>query len=160
MDFAQGLTDISGALGALQSATSIVKDLSGLRNDSDRSAKLIELQRQILAAQNGAIQANDEQSKLIDIVRKLEQRLLEMETWSTEKQRYELKAVSPGAFAYALKVDARGSEPPHYVCQACYEKGKKRILQFAPSAMAEIGIPHTLDCPECKAKITSPILSF
>jgi Zn finger protein HypA/HybF involved in hydrogenase expression len=155
MDVSQGLTDLSGALGALQSASNIIKTLAGLRSESERSAKLIELQSQIVAAQISAIQANTAQSNLIDRVRQLEAQIAKMETWSAEKQRYELKAVSTRAFAYALKAEASGSEPFHYICQNCYEKGKKSILQFSPSALVDSGIPHTFDCPECKAKIVS-----
>jgi Zn finger protein HypA/HybF involved in hydrogenase expression len=153
MDITQGLTDIRGALGALQSASNIIKTLAGLRSEGERSTKLIELQSQIVAAQASAIQANLAQSNLIDRVHQLEAQIAQMEAWSAEKQRYELKAISTGAFAYALKTDASGTEPAHYICQPCYEKGKKRILQFNPSAMVDVGIPHTLKCPECKAEI-------
>ena len=152
MDITQGLTDLNGALGALQSASNIIKTLTGLRSDGERSAQLIELQSQIMAAQASAIQANLAQSNLIDRVRQLEAQIAQMETWSTEKQRYELKAVFPGSFAYALKPGTSGTEPAHYICQPCYEKGKKRVLQSKPSAMPDL-IPSTLNCPECKAEI-------
>lgn len=155
MDIRQGLADIGSALGALQSASNIIKTLAGLRNEGERSAKLIELQNQIVAAQTSAIQATSAQSSLIDRVHELEAQIAQMETWSAEKQRYELKTVSAGAFAYALKADASGAEPAHYICQPCYEKGKKRILQFNPSAMIDVGIPNTLKCPECKAEIVA-----
>jgi Zn finger protein HypA/HybF involved in hydrogenase expression len=154
MDATQGLTYIGGALGALKSAADIIKTLAGARSDSERSAKILELQSQIMAAQTSAIQANTAQTALVERVRELEAQIAKFETWNAEKQRYELKAISPGALAYALKAEAAGPEPFHHICQRCYEKGKKSILQFSPSAMAEL-IPNTFDCPECKAKIVS-----
>jgi Zn finger protein HypA/HybF involved in hydrogenase expression len=155
MDITQGLTDIRGALGALQSASNIIKTFAGMRGDSENSAKLLELQKQIMAAQTSAIQANAAQTALIERVRDLEAQIAKFETWNAEKQRYELKAISPGALAYALKAEASGSEPPHYICQTCYEKGKKSILQFSPSTMVDVGIPNTFDCPDCEAKVVS-----
>jgi hypothetical protein len=106
-----------------------------------------------VAAQASAIQANSAHSNLIDRVRQLGAQIAQMETWSAEKQRYELNALSPGAFAYALKADASGTEPAHYICQNCYETRKKSILQFKPSAMVEVGIPSTFNCKACKAEI-------
>jgi hypothetical protein len=120
MDVTQGLTDISGALGALKSAADIIKTLAGARSDRERSAKILELQSQIMAPQTGAIQANTAQTALIDRVRHLEAEIARLETWSTEKQRYELKAIRPGSFALALKADAQGSEPSHYSASASY----------------------------------------
>jgi hypothetical protein len=155
MDITQGLTDISGALGALQSASNIIKSLAGLRSDSERSAKLIELQSQIMSAQTSAIQANTAQTALIDRVRQLEAEIACLETWSTEKQRYELKALRPGSFALALKADAQGSEPSHYICQACYASGKKCVLQLRPAGLLkkQNGIHDMYVCPGCRAEI-------
>jgi hypothetical protein len=160
MDITQGLTDISGALGALQSASNIIKTLAGLRSESERSAKLIELQSQIMAAQTSAIQANTSQTALVDRVRQLEAEIARLETWSTEKQRYELKAVSAGSFAYALKANEQGSEPSHYICQTCYEKGKKCILQLKPSSFhaQQMGVPTSFLCPECKAEVIGGVV--
>jgi hypothetical protein len=133
----------------------IIKTLAGLRSDSERSAKLIELQSQIMAAQTGAIQANTAQTALIDRVRHREAETARLETWSTEKQRYELKAIRPGSFAMALKTDAQCSEPSHCICQACYEGGKKCVLQTKPSGHLErqLGNPDKLFCPGCRAEI-------
>jgi hypothetical protein len=155
MDVSQGLTDLSGALGALQSASNIIKTLAGLRSESERSAKLIELQSQIMTAQTSAIQANTAQTTLVDRVRQLEAEIARLETWSTEKQRYELKSLRPGSFAMALKADAQGSEPIHYLCQACYEGEKKFVLQLKPSIglKRELGVPDIYFCPGCHTEI-------
>ena len=155
MGISQGLTELGGALGALQTASNIVKTFAGLRSDTERSAKLVELNNQIMAAQTGAIQANAAQAKLIDRVGNLEKELIRHETWTAEKQRYELKEIALGSFAYALKKEAQGSEPMHFICQTCYENGKKRILQIHHKhhGHAPLSQRSNYICPECKAEI-------
>jgi hypothetical protein len=158
MTLIEGLTDLSSALGSLQSASSIIKTLSGLRTDSESSAQLAELNRQIMAAQTSAIQANTAQFALIERVRKLEADIVSFETWNTEKKRYELKEISRGSFAYILKEDARGSEPIHHICQICYEKGNKTILQLKhPGIASQFGKRYVYYCPSCKTEIAPSV---
>ena len=51
--------------------------------------------------------------------------------WETEKQRYELKDVGHGVFAYMNKPAVGGSEPPHWLCPTCFAKGQKAYFQFS-----------------------------
>jgi hypothetical protein len=80
--------------------------------------------------------AQSDQFALLERVHELEQQVTDLKAWEKEKQRYELKQLAPGAFCYALKADASGSEPPHRVCAACYQHGKKSILQKVPTNVA------------------------
>jgi Zn finger protein HypA/HybF involved in hydrogenase expression len=155
MAIAEGLAEIGSALGALQTAENILNTFKSLGSDKERSAKLIELNRQIMATQTSAIQANAAQTALIERIRELEKTIADFETWDTEKQRYELKAIASGSFVYALKADAQVSEPVHYICQTCYENRKKRVLQRKPTNTASIslGKPSMYVCPECKSEI-------
>jgi hypothetical protein len=147
----EGLAEIGSALGSLKTASDIVKTFAGLRTDTERNAKLVELQGQIIAAQTGAIAANAAQMALVDQVRNLEKQVSGMETWQSEKQRYELKKVSfMGSTAYVVKPDMRGSEPPHCICGACYDKGKKGRLQ--PSPVGPIR-ERPWFCSECKSTL-------
>ena len=52
-----------------------------------------------------------------------------LEAWQAEKEKYELKEVGKGVFAFKLKDVSRGNEPSHYLCVGCLEGGKKSILQ-------------------------------
>ena len=78
----------------------------------------------------------------------MEKEITDFEAWEAEKQRYELKDVGAGSIAYALKKDAQGSEPAHYICAACYQHRRKSILQ--PKAVA---YDKTLQCYECKTQL-------
>jgi Zn finger protein HypA/HybF involved in hydrogenase expression len=154
MNVTDGLTDIGSALGALQSASNIVKTLTSLRLDGEKAAKLTELNREILAAQTGAIQANAAQAHLIERVRALEKQIANFETWDTEKEKYQLKSVSRGAFAYVPKHGMETGEPAHWLCANCYQNRKKSLLQYfsAPSGSVDFD-KHIWACGACKSQI-------
>jgi hypothetical protein len=124
------------------------KALKDINDASVRNTAVIELQEKILAAREA-------QSTLLERIGDLEKQVASFETWETEKQRYELKALSHGAFAYALKPSMQGSEPPHQICANCYQHHKISILQKTPenTVRIELGIPTTYKCPECKSEI-------
>ncbi len=138
---------VAGVMSALKGAQDIAKATLGLRDAALVREKVIELQGAILAAQSGAFEAHTAQTALLERVRELEKQVADLEAWKAEKQRYELKEVAPGAFAYALKADEQGAEPAHRICAGCYEHRRKSILQRTTSI-------H-LKCFDCGALITA-----
>jgi len=105
---------------------------------------------EVLAAMQGAIAAQTREAALLERVSQLEKEVASFETWNTEKNRYELKALRPSVFAYMLKIGERGSEPPHWLCANCYENRKKSFFQWtARTAQAY----RVYECPACKAEI-------
>jgi hypothetical protein len=143
------MTLIAGTISSLKSAFDISKLLVAVRDSTMLNEKVLELQRAILAAQSDALAAQSDQFALLERVRNLEKQLVDIKAWDSEKQRYELQAVYRDAFAYALKPDSGGSEPPHWLCNACYQNGKKSIL----SALSRVGRDEFWVCPTCSAKI-------
>jgi hypothetical protein len=135
MTLSEGLADIGSALGALQKASDILKAWTSLASDKERRAKISEINGQILAAQTSAIQANAAQAALIEQVGALKAEIARFEAWDSEKERYELRHIRDGAFAYVSKNETAGAEPPHWICTACYQNRKRSILQ--PSGPAE-----------------------
>jgi hypothetical protein len=86
----------------------------------------------------------------LDRIRDLEEKVRNFDAWNTEKDRYELKQLSPHgpAFAYALKRDAQPAEKFHCICASCYQRRIKSILQF--DRMASIySSEQILKCPVC-----------
>lgn len=145
------MSALGAALASLNAAKDIAQAMIGLRDAAAFQGKMIEFQSKILDAQNSAFAANDERSALIERVRKLEKQVADLEAWKAEKQRYELKSVyAGGAFAYVLKPEAQGSEPPHWICAACYENGHKSILQRSANPLNGRW-PYL--CSTCKAVI-------
>jgi hypothetical protein len=151
------MTAIASALSALKGMKDIAEAMIGLRDAKVLQEKRLEFQARIIDAQSGILAAQEERSMLIDRVRDLEKQIAEFETWDTEKQRYELKRVAPGAFAYSMKPDAGGAEPPHWICTACYQNRKKSLLQEMPMRVPQPGgLVSVWECPACSAKIRVP----
>lgn len=107
-------------------------------NLGDLAGKFLEAQTAHIASQEKAQQ--------------LEKRLRELDQFETERQRYALKEVAPGAFAYELRAECQGEEPIHRLCAACCAKKVKQILQFA--RYERTFAVHA--CPDCGAEIRMP----
>jgi hypothetical protein len=135
-------------LGAIKTAFDLAKGLKDIDDAARRNAAVIELQEKILAAREA-------QSTLLERISELEKKVASFETWESEKQRYELKDVGAGSFAYAVKESMRTGEPAHHICAACYQHWHKSILQ--PKAVYP---DMTLCCPECKAQIFTGVANF
>ncbi|MDI9240766.1 hypothetical protein QLQ15_17825 [Lysobacter sp. LF1] len=78
-----------------------------------------------------------------------------------ERARYSLYEVSERVFVYRSKASSEGQgggepgtlEPEHYVCQPCFDKGLRVVLQRWPFYMGA----RALRCPGCGAVF--PIVS-
>jgi hypothetical protein len=140
--------EIFAGVSALKSAFDIAKGLKDIDDVTRRSSAIFELQEKLLAAQ-------DAYSALREEVRELENRVTDFETWDAEKQRYELKSLASAgvpSFAYAIRSAEKGDEPFHCICAACYQTGRKSLLQFKGRSPMN-GSDLLLACPTCKAEI-------
>src|SRR5215510_14462477 len=106
---------MADTLGTLKTAYDLAKDLVNLRDATVRQEKVAELQRQILDAQQSAIDANQERATLMEAIRQLKGIFSLIEASNTEKNRFRKVEVAPGVIAYALKQD-EDREPAHYAC--------------------------------------------
>ena len=83
-----------------------------------------------LEARVTTLEARLQADPLRERVHELEQQLMKAEDWAAEKERYTLHAVDSGAFAYVLKPGVETADPPHWLCQQCFQQQRKSILQF------------------------------
>ena len=134
--------EIMTGLSAFKALYDSAKALKDMNDAAVRNAAVIELQEKILAAQMA-------QSDLIQSIRESEEEVRELKAWKGQKDRYELKSLGFGAFAYMLKPAVRGIEPPHWVCTNCFGKDQISIIQY--SFLDKQGFRH--HCPACKAQI-------
>lgn len=119
------VAEIYGGIAAFKTMFDLAKGLKDINDAALRNSTSIELLEKILTAREA-------QAAALDRIRELEEQVAQFETWEAEKQRYELKGLTRGATAYMLKPDARGSEPPHWLCTSCFEHRKRSIMQPAP----------------------------
>ena len=145
---------IAAALGGLKTAGEIAKALLQMKSDAERQAKVIELQSVILAAQSSAISAQSDQFAMLEEVRKAKEELAKVKAWETEKQRYRLAQPFSGCMVYALQKSMSDGEPPHYICAACYQQGRRSILQGVEGRPRKEGgrLLGSYNCPVCKSE--------
>ena len=159
--FVMDFDGIEGVVEGTKSALEIIKLLRGLSVSSEVDQKLVELLGQLRTAHEGAISAYAAQASLLKQVNDYEQKLMSYETWATEKERYALHSPWEGGFVFALKQSAALNtppEPPHYLCQTCYENRCKSVLQ----RRKQEGSPRESEhfCPKCSAVLPEPHGTF
>jgi len=143
---------IAALTSSLQSVVEIAKVMKGLHDGAAIQGKVIELQSAIMSAQACALTAHTDQFALLTKVRELEEEMAELKSWDAERQRYELKAVYPGAYAYVPKPGMEGAEPPHWLCTACFQEREKSILQGFGRDAKEPRV-RSYNCPRCRASV-------
>ena len=140
---------ISNTLSTLQSAYSLAKSIADLDEVHAVKVQIGELLTQIVSAQESALRSQERESALVRHVHELEQRIVQMETWNAEKQRYQLTDFGAGTFAYALKPGMENDEPPHRACANCFKNEHISVLQFrCHDYMSQ----DVYDCPSCKTE--------
>ncbi len=144
---------IDSITNPLKTAGETVQKLIGLRDTAKFGDAIVELQAQIMAAQQGALAAHQRETVMAEEIRDLEKEVARFEAWDTEKERYELKEIASGQFAYALKEKESGSEPPHMLCANCYGQNQKSILQ---TEVRDPGQHKVLLCQHCDSDLFSP----
>jgi hypothetical protein len=137
---------MADTIGKLKAAYDLAKDLVNLHDATVRQGKVAELQRQILDAQESALDANQERATLMETITELKGKVAQLEAWNTEKERYKKVEVAKGLIAYALKEGMESGEPVHYACTDCYSDNRISILK---SETVVPGRYPVLSCHRC-----------
>lgn len=140
---------IDAITSPLKAAGESIKGLVEIRDQVKFGEEVAKLYSQILAALQGVVAAQTREATLLNEISDLKKRLLELDAWETEKNRYVLEKLPPGSFVYTLKPEMAGSDPEHHICQTCYQRGKKSILH---STVSGNGI-YFLMCKECGTQL-------
>lgn len=115
--------------GSLKTAGDIAQTLVGIRDARVIQEKVIDLNREIIAAQSSAITTQAQHAALAQQVRDLTARIAELEAWERERLRYQLTDHGGGTYTYALKAGMEDGEPFHRICAHCYQGRRKSLLQ-------------------------------
>lgn len=143
------MLELSGALTAARSILDVAKIAVDARDDAKLKAALTELQTKLFDATSAALQVAAHASTLQEQLDSVKRELRQIKAQAEERDRYALTEVRPGAYAYMSKAEDGGqSEPAHYLCQPCYDKGIKTVLRHSPQTRAWSA---SWDCPADKA---------
>jgi len=126
---------IAGVTSSLKAIGDIAKAMMGIRDGAMLQAKAVELNAIILSAQQHALEANNERFALLERVRELEKQNADLEAWNSEKQRYELKDVGRGSFAYVAKESRLQLEPPTAFARLAINMARNPFFSRAPAAL-------------------------
>jgi hypothetical protein len=140
---------VDGLTTSLNAVAEITKAMKDVGDASEIPTKIYELAKEIMTAQSCALAVQAEQFDLAQSKRNLEEEILRLKAWNTERYRYQLQSVGPGANAYVVKHTMRGSEPVHWICADCFQNGKKRFLNESHSDVHHVY--HK--CAECSYRI-------
>jgi hypothetical protein len=146
------VAEFFAGITSLRTALDMTKAMIGLRDAEAFRAKSIELQGVVLEALEKAIEAREAYAEQADRIRTLETEVTDLKAWGAEKEKYELKTIGYGAVAYMLKPEARGTEPPHWLCPNCHAQGKKGFLQTTGRHERRATI---YVCPRCNATVAT-----
>ena len=144
------ISSIATIFTSLKAAKDIAEAMVDLRDAAAFQTKLLEFQSKLIDANSAAFAAQDERSALLQHVSALEKEVANFKAWGARQQRYELKNLGYSAFAYMLKKEERGGEPPHWVCANCFEEKRVSILQFTHVRRGE---GKVWICPACKSTV-------
>lgn len=150
------MVDVSGITAAFQSlkvAGDILQSMVGLKVATEVQGQVWELQRVIMSAQGEVLLSQSAQATLVEQIGTLEKEIARLKAWDGEKERYQLTAPGTGAVTYALKEEARISEPPHWLCVKCYGDHRKSYLQRQDRVQGLGGRNAEWSCSTCGAKI-------
>ena len=146
------IVEAATALKTAMEGLKILKGLRGVAGDKAAEDKVSELQRVILAAQQGALAAQASQLDMYQQIGELKEKIAQFETWNSDKARYELMDVNPtrgSVWVRALKAEAIGSEPFHLLCAKCFQH---RILSALQATQRFDMKQRVHFCPECKTE--------
>ena len=114
-------------------------------SQADVREQLLALNEEILEMREMVLALKSENVDLKD-------RLLKADNFEREKERYQLHKLETGSLVYILREPFRESEPPHYLCATCFERGEKSYLQPAKQDFRV----DTYTCQTCGATVLVP----
>lgn len=142
--------DVQTSLAALATAKDFASFLIGRKIDSEVTDKAIAFQNSIIEFQSIIMSLQAENHSLLQEKISIEKKLDKIESWESEKNKYELKKVADGVFVYSRILEEDSKELPHWLCPNCFQDKHKSILQRTSKSWA--GTDYV--CPCCKTEIT------
>jgi len=146
---ATSLVLISKGIGAARAlADAVLKT----RDTVKYGPVIAQMNEQLINVQGGLVTHNAEMMELQQKYYAVCEELRELRRAAAERDRYSLIEITPRVFVYRVKPDCLNGEPLHHLCQPCFDKGTKSVLQ-------ESNFWGTvyLECSICKTKYDSGI---
>lgn len=149
---------LTAAANSFKIAVDLAKGIHALKTSTEVREKTSALLDAVVDGRFKLLEASDTQTTLLARIKELEQQVADFENWNRDKERYQLKAIDTGAFAYMHKPGMENSEPAIWLCQTCFEKRHKSPLQYraqdrGSGASGGRGSHSRWGCNDCKGEV-------
>lgn len=148
---------ITGAITAISAAKDLARAALTVRDANALAVAVSQMNDQLLKAQESLFTHNAALLQLQNQHFETSEELRKLKEAVRERGSYSLVEITHGSFAYRVNVtpeqggasEPGSAQPPHYVCQPCFDSGVKAVLGRTESdtwGIREI-------CPVCKREI-------
>ena|GEM_PF-1430539 len=124
------LLAIGTALGAANATFEMLKTALAAKDDAQIKMATIELTTKLLQVSIASVELTQKLSELQAAKTDLEREIAKLREKFVERESYVLHEISKGLFCYKFRPIADSLHAAHYLCQPCYDKGTKSVLQF------------------------------
>jgi len=139
------MIEISDAISTFSAIIELAKTAMSARDSAKVEEALFELKVKYLSAMEGSLQLQGQiaalqgdkaalQSKLLvskQLLLDTQAELDQLKDSLAEREHYALYEIEAGIFCYRYKTGADDEQTPeHYLCQPCWDSGKKSILRM------------------------------
>ena len=134
---------------SVQALGTLLKAANGLANYNEIVAAISEVNTKLMQANTVALTSQEKQAALANRISELETELRGFKNWDNEINRYELRQLAPGIFAYGLKPGQENGEPPHLLCPNCVSRHQKSLLQLTDEGQSG----RDYECQNCSSTL-------
>jgi hypothetical protein len=146
------VAEITAAVTSIRAAYDLTKAMIAAHDNDLLAKQARELNALMLDVLDKSIAARQSYAEQMDEVQALKAEVAALKDWAREKEKYELKSVGSGAMVYMLKPEARGSEPPYWLCSNCFAQGKKSF----PQSTHQMHLRRLIyNCSSCKGTFSA-----
>lgn len=140
-------SEIAGAVAGIRLLMDFIKANKTLANYNELVAAVSEVNAELISSQAATIASQKSEMTLTKRVSELEQKIMTLENWEREAERYQLTNLAPGIPTRTLKPGMEQGETPHPLCANCFSNHKKSFLQYNPPANR-----GRMTCARCKGE--------
>lgn len=126
------MQQIGEGLSALKNALDIATIFVGNRKKSGDDDEAEKLRAALIEARSLVLQMQDGYAALLEREKELEDRVVQLESWEEDKRNYQPAMIAPGVHARVYAPKGQPTEPIHWLCETCFQEGKKSKLQAQP----------------------------
>jgi len=126
--------EIKSALDALRETAKLAGTLKEIADSAKLNEVRIAIQEQVIAAQERVLELQSLLQSDRETIAKQRDEISCLHRAEVERDKYKLRAVVPGgAVAYFAAANSETGEPEHWLCQPCFDAGKKVALKIQPN---------------------------